>query len=265
MHGSPWITVITGLLLILGCAESAAAQSHTYSIHTDVTESGASTWNPSFVVINIDTLGNRSPLVFHVTNSSDEAFSFVIEGLGVHAHIPAFGEITVRTNITTPGVYQYYSDRHPRASAPEATTRMRPHVPGWLVIREATQGEASYLEPPRYFGRALLEDLEVLQQESMHQHYLPAMVERCQRLLGHLEWATAQLWQFDQSRQRASVPFWMIHVFVREDIVPAFSRLRSPMHLDAAIADDLLDQIVANVAGVHRILGLMRPQHASYS
>ncbi|HIA14718.1 MAG TPA: hypothetical protein EYN74_07540 [Nitrospirales bacterium] len=63
----------------------------------------------------------------------------------------------------------------------------------------------------------------------------------------------------------ASVPFWMIHVLVREDIVPAFSRLRSPMHLDSAIADDLPDQIITNVVGVQRVLGLVRPHHTSYS
>jgi hypothetical protein len=265
MYGGPWIIVITGLLLILGCAESAAAQSDTYSIHTAITETGASTWNPSFVVIDIDELSSPPPLVFRVTNPRSEEYSFVIEALGIDEHIPAFGEVTIRTRITTPGVYQYYSDRHPRASAPDATRRTRPHVPGWLVVREATRAEASYLEPTRYFGRVLLEDLQVLQQESMYQRYLPAMVERCQQLLDHLEWATAQLWQFDQSGQHDSILSWMIHVLVREDTVPAFSRLRSPRHLDPVVADELLDQIIANVAGVERMLGFTRRQHASYS
>ena len=36
MQGSPWIMVITGLLLVLGCAEPAAAQSHIFPIHADV-------------------------------------------------------------------------------------------------------------------------------------------------------------------------------------------------------------------------------------
>lgn len=265
MRQSPWLIVITSLLLILGCAESAAAQSHTYSIQTAMTETGASTWDPAFVVVDIESPRSQAALVFSVTNPSDEEFSFVIEDLGIHARIPAFGEITIRTNIITSGVYQYYSDLHPRASTPEATTNTRPHVPGWLVIRETTQGKESYLESTRYFGRALLEDLQVLQQKSMHERYLSAMVERCQRLLGHFEWATSQLWQFDQSRQRTSISFWMIHVLVREDIVPAFSRLHSPTHLDSAMADDLLAQIIARVAGVQRVLGLIRPQHASYS
>ncbi|MCH8037395.1 MAG: hypothetical protein IIC53_09735 [Proteobacteria bacterium] len=105
----------------------------------------------------------------------------------------------------------------------------------------------------------------MLQQKSMHERYLPAMVERCQHLLIHLEWATSQLWQFDQAKQRAFIPFWMIHALVREDIVPAFSRLHSPTHLDSALADDLLDQIIAKVAEVQRVLGLTRPQHTSYS
>ena len=119
---SPWLIVITGLLLILGCAESAAAQSHTYAIHTDTAETGASTWNPSFVVIDMDKLGSRSPLVFQVTNSSSEDFSFVIEHLGIHAPIPAFGEITVRTNIPPPVSTNIIATgtcerRHPRRRA----------------------------------------------------------------------------------------------------------------------------------------------------
>jgi len=99
----------------------------------------------------------------------------------------------------------------------------------------------------------------------MHQQYLPAMVERCQNIFEHLEWATAQLWQFDQPRQRMSVPFWMIHHLLRENIAPAFSRLRSPLSLNPAIANKLLDQIIANVAGIEQMFSLMRPQHASYS
>ena len=261
MRRSRWlIPLLSFLLIFFGWTKSASAQSPEYVLQTDFTDTGASTWNPSLLVIDVKRFASPSSVILRVTNSSDENVGFVIEELGIHEHIPALHDITIRLPIEASGVYKFYSDRHPPASSSEMIGDTRPHVPGWLVIGNVNQGDHLYLGATRQFGDALSRDLRVLQRESMHSTYLPALVEGCEDLLDHLEWSTRHLWLSARSTPHPPVLYWIIHDLVREEIIPTFAHLRLPIDLPTESWDALLEQAIAKLWQLQELLAMVKAE-----